>query len=75
MMQERKQRRQQKRGLRAPYQWPHRSSNIHHSMRTSPRVNYESPLTRDVTGKADPHPPSETAFAPTSAMEHESVLV
>lgn len=77
MMQERKLRRQEKRGLRAPYQWPNRSSHVQQRMQSAPRVNYESPLARDrdMTGKADPHPPTEAAFTSTSAIEHESVLV
>ena len=77
MMQERKTRRQEKRGLRAPYQWPHRSSNFQHSMRAAKRVNYESPLAREreINGKAEPHPATEATFTPTSALEHESVLV
>lgn len=73
MMQERKMRRQEKRGLRAPYQWPDRSSNFRQCLRTASRVNYESSLAREreMTGKSDSHTPAEASFA----LEHESVLV
>lgn len=77
MMQERKLRRQQKRGLRAPYQWTNRVSSSRQRMHT--QVKFESPLAveREVTSKAENHTASDATFSTASAtaMEHESVLV
>lgn len=75
MMQERKRRRQEKRGLRAPYQWTSNRvpSAQHHVL--SP-VKFESPLVeRDVT--KENHSTSDASFSTASAtaMEQESVLV
>ncbi|XP_045158764.2 midnolin-like isoform X2 [Mercenaria mercenaria] len=76
MMQERKLRRQQKRGLKAPYQWSSRVSSARQRMHTS--VKFESPLgmDRDVT-KTENHAASDATFSTASAtaIEHESVLV
>jgi hypothetical protein len=76
MMLERKLRRQEKRGMRAPYQWPDRFSSVHR--RRSP-VQFESPLAMDrdvASNSAESHANPDASFtASATAMEHESVLV
>lgn len=77
MMQERKLRRQEKRGLKAPYQWSNRVSSARQRMHTP--VKFESPLAmeREVSSKTENHTTPDAAFSTASAtaMEHESVLV
>ncbi|XP_060578964.1 midnolin-like isoform X2 [Ruditapes philippinarum] len=76
MMQERKLRRQQKRGLKAPYQWSNRVSSGR--QRTHTQLKFESPLgmEREVT-KTENHAAPDATFSTASAtaIEHESVLV
>lgn len=77
MMHERKLRRQEKRGLRAPYQWSSRSSSANQRLRT--HMKFDSPLAmdRDITNTTETHAASDATFSTASAttMEHESVLV
>lgn len=76
MMQERKLRRQQKRGLKAPYQWSNRISSARQRMHT--QLKFESPLgmEREVS-KTESHAAPDATFSTASAtaIEHESVLV
>ncbi|XP_052777092.1 midnolin-like [Mya arenaria] len=79
MMEERKLRRQEKRGLRAPYQWPNKLSHVYQRMKARENTNYESAVKRDLemAGKSESHPESSSSFQPSSSapMEQESVLV
>ncbi|XP_052257503.1 midnolin-like isoform X1 [Dreissena polymorpha] len=81
LMQERKLRRQEKRGLRSPYQWPNKLQHVYQRMRSSGPLNYEaSTLPRDIevtAGNKESHSDASPAFAASTqtAIEHESVLV
>ena len=90
MMEERKLRRQEKRGLRAPYQWPRSLPHVYQRMRSPGSCNFESPIKHDhdmtdmtSSGKSEPHPESGTptpapvpfSTGSATAIEQESVLV
>ena len=77
MLAERKLRRQQKRGMVAPYSWSCRQSPARREMKTMSRKNFEQSVCCDANmAKSDGHSNQDAPFSSTAtSMEHESVLV
>ena len=77
MLAERKLRRQEKRGMVAPYSWSSRQLSAKREMKRIPRKNFEQSVCRDANmAKSDSHSNQDAPFSSTAtSMEHESVLV
>ena len=70
-------RRQEKRGMVAPYSWSSRQSSSRREMKRAPHKNFEQSVCRDANkAKPDSHSNQDAPFSSTASnMEHESVLV
>ena len=77
MLAERKLRRQEKRGMVAPYNWSSRHFSSQRQMKTMSRKNFEQSVCRDANvAKSEGHSTQDAPFSSTAtSMEHESVLV
>lgn len=77
MLAERKMRRQEKRGMVAPYSWSSRQSSTRKELKKASRKNFEQSVCRDTNvSKSENHANQDAPFSSTATnMEHESVLV
>ena len=71
-------RRQEKRGMVAPYSWSSRHSSVHREMKRLSRKNFEQSVCRDanVAKSAESHATQDAPFSNTAAsLENKGVLV
>lgn len=77
MLAERKMRRQEKRGMVAPYSWSSRHSSVRREMKGLSRKNFEQSVCRDANvAKSESHSTQDAPFSNTAtSLENKGVLV